>query len=118
QDIFIARYDTLGNYVWARRMGGTGSETPMMLDLDLQGNVYLTGFFASPSFATGGGNLVNSGGSNGINDGYLVRYDSSGNYNWALSVGGAASDDRGGTVAVNAAGAVYLAGNFGSTVNF
>ena len=115
QDVFIARYDTLGNYAWAKKMGGTGAETPMALDMDADGSVYMTGFFASPTFATGGGNLVNSGGGN---DAYLVRYDSSGSYNWAFSAGSAAGDDRGGTVAVNAAGAVFLGGNFAGTVDF
>src|SRR5690606_32524209 len=82
--------------------------------VDVEGDgVYFTGFFASASFATGGGNLTNKGG----NDIYLVRYDTLGNYSWALGAGGT-GDDRGSAATADASGAIYFAGLFNGTVDF
>ena len=44
-DIFLAKYDASGNYVWAKSMGGTGGDLGNSLALDGSGNVVVTGVF-------------------------------------------------------------------------
>src|SRR5205085_161711 len=46
-DDFILKLDSAGNFVWAKRMGGTDSEWANKILLDAAGNVYSTGFFSS-----------------------------------------------------------------------
>ncbi|MBK7936520.1 MAG: SBBP repeat-containing protein [Lewinellaceae bacterium] len=44
-DIFIAKYDASGNYIWAKQAGGTGFESGNGIALDGSGNVHITGNF-------------------------------------------------------------------------
>ncbi len=44
-DIFISKLDALGNFVWAKKMGGTTSDYGCSIALDLSGNIYTTGSF-------------------------------------------------------------------------
>lgn len=44
-DIFIAKFDASGNYVWAVSHGGTGNDYGTSLALDLNGDVLVSGTF-------------------------------------------------------------------------
>jgi hypothetical protein len=115
-DIFLARYDASGNYVWARRMGGTGNDIGYAIAVDASSNAYITGQFqGTADFDPGAGtvNLVSAGN----NDIFLARYDVSGNYVYARASGGI-NFDVGYGIAVNASANVYITGTFTSTVDF
>ena len=45
-DIFAAKLDTNGSWLWAVRAGGTGSDTGNGIAVDTAGNACLTGYFA------------------------------------------------------------------------
>lgn len=46
EDIFFAKYDSAGNYSWARSIGGLGYyDQPTSIVLDVAGSIYLTGYF-------------------------------------------------------------------------
>jgi len=109
EDIFILKYDSSGNVLWAKRAGGTLFESGYGISTDLQGNVYITGYFASPTITFGSYTLTNAGGENI----FLAKYDSSGNVLWAKSAGGN-SDDEGYSIASDALANVYITGYFQS----
>lgn len=44
-DVFIAKYDNSGNFIWAKRMGRGGDDLGSALLVDNTGNVYSTGYF-------------------------------------------------------------------------
>lgn len=44
-DIFISKLDASGNFLWAKQMGGTNSETATDIVVDAADNVYTTGRF-------------------------------------------------------------------------
>ncbi|MBK7761882.1 MAG: SBBP repeat-containing protein [Bacteroidetes bacterium] len=46
-DIFILKLDALGNFVWAKSMGGLGMDYAYSIALDAARNVYTTGFFTN-----------------------------------------------------------------------
>ncbi len=114
-DIFLAKYDASGNYVWANRMGGTNADTGYSVALDASGNAYITGFFSGTANfnPAGTANLTSAGGA----DIFLAKYDASGNYVWAKRMGGT-GDDRGFSVALDASGNAYITGYFAGTANF
>jgi hypothetical protein len=46
-DVFIAKYDLNGNFLWAVRGGGEEIEYEGLISADAEGNIYLTGEFTS-----------------------------------------------------------------------
>jgi hypothetical protein len=44
-DIFFAKYDSSGSYLWAKRVGGFFAEQGQAIAIDNLGSQYLTGFF-------------------------------------------------------------------------
>src|SRR5439155_24485887 len=46
-DIFLAKYDGAGNFLWAKRAGGTAAGAAQALRVDRFGNVFVAGYFYS-----------------------------------------------------------------------
>jgi len=116
-DIFVCKLDVSGNYVWAKCVGGTGIDYSMGIALDVTGNVYTTGSFpATVDFDPGAGvfNLV----STGFDDIFVSKLDPSGNFVWAVTMGGAGGNDRGLSIALNGNGDIHTTGQFQYTSDF
>lgn len=45
-DIFIAKYDSSGNFVFAKNIGVAGNDNGSAIDIDGNSNNYITGFYA------------------------------------------------------------------------
>ena len=108
-DIFIAKYDFSGNVLWAKSVGSTGDDEGYSIATDALANVYVTGFFDSPTITCGSYTLTNVGN----HDVFLAKYDSSGNVMWATSAGGT-DDDEGFYVATDPSGNAYITGYYAS----
>ena len=100
-------------YQWAKGIGGTVNDRGGGITVDKYGNVCIVGIFRGTNvdFDPGAGNLLLS--SNGGDDTYFAKYDSSGNCLWAKSIGGT-NDDIGMRIFVDDADNIYIAGWFGS----
>ena len=110
-DIFYAKYNTQGQIIWARNIGGSTDEELNDLELDKDGNVYLCGWICnSADFDPGVGtvylNVVPCGGI------FVARYDTMGYYSWATAYGGGGYIDEARGMAVDANGDVYVVGDF------
>ncbi len=121
-EIFLAKYDSLGNIIWARSSNGSGTtgagDYGYSIKADAGGGVYVTGDFYGPTLAFNNTILINNDSSGINNDIYLAKYDSSGNFIWATSVGGHENDGSR-TCALDGYGHLYLTGYFESpSVNF
>ena len=116
QDIFVSKFDSAGNFVWAKQMGGGSGDFAVAVAVDGSGNVYTTGFFfgtadfdpGAPTF-----NLTSAGG----RDIFVSKLDSAGNFVWAKRMGGVSFDEAVG-VAVDGSGNVYTTGPFFGTADF
>lgn len=106
-DIFIVKYDSSGNVLWAKSAGGGGTDYGNDITAGPAGEIYITGYFYSGLIYFGGTPLGNTGSS----DMYLVKYNSSGNVLWARSSTGA-NNDAGMGLCTDTAGYIYLTGNF------
>jgi hypothetical protein len=112
-DIFVAKYESSGNVVWAKSAGGSNDyEFASGIAVDGLGNVYVTGSFHTPTAMFGNFTLTNSS-QGSYFDIFLAKYDSSGNVLWAKSPGGRLDDEAWG-IAVDKAGNAYVSGNFKS----
>jgi hypothetical protein len=117
-DIFFAKYDTSGNYIWAKSIGGTNGEISYAINIDITGNCFITGTFRdSADFDPGIG--IAKLFSVGQDDIFFAKYDSAGNYLWAKSIGSSVSGDEYGTsIALGKVGNCYIAGCYSGTADF
>lgn len=115
-DIFLAKYNSNGQYQWAHSFGSSGGDRGHRVHIDATNSVYLTGYFVGtadfdPSVATANLSAV------GSYDGFLAKFNSAGAYQWAFSYG-SAGGDWGGGLCTDVSGNVYLSGNFSGTADF
>ncbi len=117
RDIFIVKYDSHGNVLWAKSQGGTSGEYSSSVTTDADGNVIITGEFYSNSITFGTTTLFNSGPQNF----FIAKYSALGNFlwaksansgNWAYSTAPKATTDSSGNVYV--AGYCYFELSFGT----
>jgi uncharacterized repeat protein (TIGR01451 family) len=115
-DIFVSKLDALGNFVWAKKMGGSSQDRGLSATVDSMGNVYTTGFFyGTVDFDPSAGiaNLISSG----QNDIFVQKLNASGGFVWAKRIGGTDYDSHAKTV-LDAVGNIYTTGTFKNTVDF
>jgi hypothetical protein len=111
-DTYIAKVDSGGNFIWAKRAGGTSDDYGRGIALDSSGNAYITGSFQGTALY--GATTLTSSGSY---DTYIAKVDSVGNFLWAKSAGGS-SDDVGVGIALDSSGNAYITGYFSGTAVF
>ena len=97
-DIYIAKMDTNGNWIWAKRAGGSNQDFGSSIILDNLGNVYVTG--DHDNNADFGSTIL---GGNGI---YVTKLDNNGNWLWTEHAD--ASQSTG--IDVDALGNAYITG--------
>ncbi|MBK8947475.1 MAG: SBBP repeat-containing protein [Flavobacteriales bacterium] len=92
--------------IWGTYYGGSGFDYGYSCAVDGGGNVLLAGETHSPNAISSGGHQLIAG---SVVDGFLVKFDGSGNRLWGTYYGGE-SWDSGKSCAVDAVGNVFLAG--------
>ncbi len=105
-DIFVAKLDSTGNWLWAKRAGGVSSDVGFGISIDYDGNVYITGTFSGTA-VFGYAALI----SNGIGDIFIAKLDTNGTWLWAESAGGI-NNDYGISISTDSSGNSYVAGYF------
>ncbi len=122
RDVFVARYDPNGNYLWAFGLpadcGVSSGETECSIILDPSGNCWITGLFKNtvdfdPS-ASGVANLTSAGGP----DIYLAKYTTTGLFLLAKRIGSSGNDGQINEVAMDAMSKLYVCGKFSGSVDF
>jgi len=117
--IFVTRLNAQGNILWSRECGGDYTEIPEDIDVDENGNIYITGQFkGSANF--GSTNLVSTPYYNSSNfsfDVFLSKLDSNGNFLWTIQ-GSSDNDISGTAVACENPSEIYLAAQISDTVTF
>ncbi len=101
RDAFLVKFDSSGNQLWSKQLGSADYDYGRSVAVDGSDNVYIAGF----SFGSIGGTNPNPG----VMDGFVVKYDSSGNRLWSKQIG-TTNKDWAYSVAVDGSDNVYIAG--------
>lgn len=80
-DAYFAKYNSNGQMVWAKAIGGTGTDRALSVTYN-KGFLYVSGIFNNT--ATFGSQTLTS---EGQDDGFLAKYDSSGKFIWVKQFG-------------------------------
>jgi len=112
EDMFLMKYDSKGEVLWAKSVGGFYKDYGNSVATDAQGNIYVCGTFQSVVYFE---DFVLS--SQGDADVFVAKYDKHGNIQWAKRGGGVASD-WGQGIAVDKQGNVYTTGKFNKKADF
>ena len=113
-DVFLAKFDTFGNALWAESFGGQGIDEGEDVAVDNSGNVYLTGSYEQTISFGSNWTLQSAGG----DDAFVTKLSSSqGQVIWAKSMGGPGDDEAFG-VSVDNLGDVFTTGIFSLTATF
>jgi hypothetical protein len=117
EDIFLSKFDSFGEFQWARTWGGINYDRGCGVAVDGSGKVYVTGsFLGTVDFDPGAGideHTSTDGGSNI----FVSGFDSSGEFQWARTWGEPGAGEGWG-VAVDGSGNVCVTGLFIATVDF
>lgn len=117
-DIFLAKFNSSGTHVWSK--GGTNSfpnagfESVRGVAVDTSNNIYMTGTF-NGLVDFGSGSFLTA--SNGVNDIFLAKYNSSGTHQWSKRFGNT-NNDYGYAVACAPNGDVVVSGTGISAIDF
>lgn len=113
---FITKLNGSGGFIWARALESDNMVSVAGLAVDSGGSIYATGSFSGTAdFDPGAGtSLKNSAGGTDI---FVMKLNSSGNYQWAESFG-SSGNDSGGGIAIDPTGTIHLAGGYQGTVDF
>lgn len=91
-DAFLARFSADGTLIWSTYYGGENSDIATGLTLSPDGSIYLSGWTASDTGMVTAGAYQTSRASAWAGpdryDGFIAKFDSSGNRLWATYVGG------------------------------
>ena len=118
-DLFLAKYDTSGNYVWCYSAGGSSSTSPDLgqsLQIDNNGDIYLTGNIGNNvdfDFTSGTSILTLKG----VVDGYIAKFNSSGGLIWANNFGNSSVNVLPFKILINN-NYIYMVGWFNGSMDF
>ena len=121
-DVFLAKLDAAGQYVWAIQFGDNQASAVEALAVDGQGNLYVAGAFESFGLRLGGAAPVVYN-SSAFSEAFVAQFNAAtGQLRWARRAGGT-RNDYATQLALNAAGDVYMlckagspAVDFGTTI--
>jgi hypothetical protein len=116
EDIYILKLDAAGNFVWAKQMGGTGTDIAYGIATDAAGNLFTTGYFNNTvDFDPGPGTFFET--SLGFAEIFVSKLNASGNFVFEKTLTGP-STNIANAIALDALGNIYTTGYFLSSLDF
>lgn len=112
QDAFLAKFSSSGNLVWSTYYGGSAADNGLALSTDSSNNIYLGGYTRSTAdIATTG---AYQAAFNGLDDGFVAKFDSMGVRQWGTYFGGN-NNEKVYAICSDGLGHIYIAGYTYST---
>ncbi len=121
RDIYIQKIDSSGNFVWAKRIGSTGTEWANDILKDRSGNIYITGTFsAGPIDMDPGPGTFYLSLSSTYAETFILKLENDGDFVWAKKFSSVNSSSyldfpR---LAMDVSGDIIFAGRFVGSIDF
>lgn len=109
-DAFLVKFDSSGQRIWGTYFGREALDWGIAIACDPSNNIYLGGYTLSDSGIATANSHQSVHGGVGAHDAFLAKFNPSGAQEWATYYGGTGFDQIS-SVATDAAGYVYAAGN-------
>lgn len=117
-DAFLLKLDSSGDFILARAFGSAGSNWFWGLNVDLNGDIILSGLFADlVDFDPSASTFFMNSGSSAEQDVVILKLDSNADFLWAKQIDGLESDENWSNT-TDDLGNIYITGNFKGTTNF
>ena len=113
-DIYLLKLTNDGNFIWSKKIGGISNEYALSMTIDLNGSAILGGYFASTTTFNSFPNVAVT--SAGLDDAFVVKFNSDGSHAWTRTIGSTGYDQTK-AVTTDAQGNVYATGIFQGTVD-
>lgn len=114
-DAVIAKYNSDGDFIWAKSFGGLNAEIVFNTAISLANEIYIVGMYADVvDFDPGAG--VSEITAEGDFDLFITKFDVEGNFMWAKSIGGEFYDSYP-NVEVDGNGDLYLTGIYTNSID-
>ena len=111
--MFIAKYSTDGDLIWAKPIVSQNSVNVNDLAVDNSGNAYVTGvMFRTATFGFGETNEMMLTSNAHTNNMFIAKYTASGDLVWARKAGDTSGNTEAYSLAVDGSGNVYVIGYF------
>ncbi len=111
-DVFIAKYDKDGNYLWAKTLSGKGINKANALTIDSKNNIYITGSFTETA-VLGTLNIQCNGGT-GL---FIAKLNPDGKEQWIKTITNT-KINNGNYIFADKNDNLYLTGSIGSRTEF
>jgi Secretion system C-terminal sorting domain/Beta-propeller repeat len=116
-DAFVVKLNTNGELIWAKQLGGSGTDEVYDVVTDNNGNVYVTGRFQNTCDFDPGSGVFELTATSSSDDSFVCKLDSEGQFVWAKSAG-SNGNDFGMSIALDTNGNVITTGYFWGVVDF
>lgn len=110
--IFVVKHNQQGEVLWAKQANGSFLNETSAVTTDLEGNIYVAGYFGPFEISFDQITLLNSNGND--REAFLVKYDPNGNVIWAKAGDGIIEQYGRMGLAVDPDGNIILNGTFES----
>jgi hypothetical protein len=117
-DVFFAKYDPDGNFIFAKQIGGSGEVSSTSLTMDNDDNLSFTGYFYAPTdFDAGDNEFILD--INGYQETFIAKYNAAGVFINAIALQGSNdSYGKGFSISNDAQNNIYVTGGFNEDIDF
>ncbi|HXB39288.1 MAG TPA: T9SS type A sorting domain-containing protein [Bacteroidia bacterium] len=109
-EMFLAKFDSCGNFLWAKKAGGNDDTRGKAVATDASGNIFVVGYGRSDTTTFGTVKMFNYS----LYDGFVAKYNSSGVTQWVKRIQGN-YNDRAYALSIDNTGNLFVSGSFQST---
>lgn len=110
-NIFLAKYDVDGNYLWVKKIGNSPTFIKRNIAIDSANNVYIDGTFSGTTDFDPNAGVFNLDSSTGVF--FFAKYDTNGNFVYANNIGATIN-----SLLINNNNELVLSGIFSGTSDF
>ena len=119
QDIFVAKLDSVGNFIWVKSFGGPDNDLAFSIAADKNGNAVIVGQFKGTcQFGTQSlSSKIDPNTNLSSYDIFILKLDTVGDVVW-VKQGLASYDDRANSIVISETNEIYVTGQFSDSITF